>query len=355
MKLRKGLLFIKKHQNCNVAHETATLHFRVQRCSFLLLFLLLCITVNAQEGKLINPITDICWNCVFPIHVAGVNTTPGNHDQGRYKEKLCFCAGFPPKAGIPVAFWEPTHMIDVTRIPYKLLGFGGTSIGKPDIKKRGAISNVGESGRSSFYNVHYYAWPFLHWMGLLGDFPCLENSSLEVSYMSEFDPFWDDEEWSSVINPEAILFANPLAQIACAADCIAASAKGPLDELFWCAGCSGSLYPFTGHVAHHVGATQASFLLVERMLAKLHSLGLGWGFQEGNYCEKSPFPRLKKSIYKTQLAFPVAATRAPCPPLGQSPIHWGAGKTFPYKGEDFVYVIWTKKQCCLDAVQASSH
>lgn len=315
-------------------------------CHCLVSFLLV-----ADEGKLINPITDVCWNCIFPIHVAGVNTTPSHHDSTRYKDRLCFCSGVPPKAGIPVAFWEPTHLIDVTRTPYQLLGLGGVSIGKADIRKRGAVSNVGDSGRSSFYNVHYYVWPFLQWMGALVDFPCLEKSELEIPYLSEFDPFWDDDEWSSVINPEGHLFASPLAQLSCAADCISSSTSGPIDSLFWCAGCSGSLYPFTGHVPHHVGATQASYLLVHRLLAKIHSLGMGKGFREGNYCEKHVFPRIKKSLYKTQLTYPIAATKAPCPPLGQSDLFWGSGKTFPYKGEDFVYVIWTKKHCCLDAVK----
>lgn len=304
--------------------------------------LLLHAPLAAHEGKLINPITDICWNCVFPIHVA-----PGIH-------RTCFCAGIPPKAGIPLAFWEPTHMVDVSRIPYRLLGLGGIPFGKADIRKRGAVSNVGESGRASFYNVHYYVWPFLAWMDFLPDFPCLDRSSLEVPYLSEFDPFWDDDEWGAVISPEALLFANPLAQLSCVADCAAATVSSPLDSLFWCAGCSGSLYPLTGHVPHHVGATQGSFLLLHRLLAKIHSLGLGWGYGDHNFCSKQVFPRIKKSLYKTQLTYPVPATRPPCPPLGQSELRWGSGKTFPYKGEDFVYVVWTKKHCCLDAVQAAA-
>ncbi|WP_422822808.1 TraU family protein [Vibrio fluvialis] len=25
---------------------------------------------------------------------------------------------------------------------------------------------------------------------------------------------------------------------------------------------------------------------------------------------------------------------------------WGAGREFPYKGEDFTYLIWRKRTCC---------
>jgi conjugal transfer pilus assembly protein TraU len=344
-------------QSATVALCCATLHFRgvVMKITDLWIALFLFHSpLAANEGKLINPITDICWNCIFPLHVAGVNTTRQHQDPVRYNDRFCFCAGLPPKAGIPVAFWEPTHMVDVSRVPYKLLGLGGISIGKSDVRKQGAVSHVGDSGRASFYNVHYYAWPVLHWLEVLTKFPCVEKSVLEVPYLSEFDPFWGDDEWSVVFSPESLLFANPLAQLSCTADCVSASVSFPQDSLFWCAGCSGSLYPLTGHVPHHVGATQASFLLLQRLLAKMHSLGLGKGYGEHNFCEKQTFPRLKKSLYKTQLAYPVAATRAPCPPLGQSELHWGSGKSFPYKGEDFVYLVWTKKHCCLDAIQLAT-
>jgi len=304
----------------------------------------------ATAGKFINPITDICWGCIFPIHVFGVNISPGHKEQVNYKmTPFCSCAGFPPKVGIPMAFWEPVSLIDVTATPYKLVAWGGGSIGKSDVRKRGSISNVGESGRTSFYNVHYYNFPVLHWLGLLIDFPCLESSEMSISYLSEFDPFWDDDEWSSVINPEAFLFANPLAQAACIPDCVASSAGKPLDALFWCAGCMGSLYPFVGHIAHHVGAPQASYLLIHRLLGKLHSLGLGLGFQEDNFCDQTILPRIRKTIYKTQLVQPIANTKSPCQPLGKSDIFWG--KSYPYGGEDFVYLIWKKKHCCLDMVK----
>lgn len=306
----------------------------------------------AGEGKFINPITDICWSCMFPIHVSGMNVTPGFKDLINYSARpFCNCAGTPPKFGLPLTFWEPVAMIDVTTTPYKLTAWGGISIGKAGVKNKGAISNIGESGRSSFYNVHYYNFPVLSWLGLLADFNCLESSEMSISYLSEFDPFWDDEEWASVLNPEVFVFTNPVAQAACIADCVSSSMGAPNDQLFWCAGCMGSLYPFVGHVPHHVGAIQSSYLLVHRLLAKLHTLGMGLGFEEENFCDQTLLPRIKKTIYKTQLISPIANTKGPCHPLGKSDLLWGAGMAFPYGGEDFVYLIWKKKHCCLDMVK----
>ena len=304
-----------------------------------------------KVGRWINPVTDICWKCMFPIHVAGANITPNHKDDSGYSAALCFCAGTPPKAGVPLAFWEPTYLVDVTRTPYKLPGLGGISLAKADIRKRGAISHNGLSGRSSFYNVHFYNYPVLKWLSIFDEFSCIEVGDLSVAYMSEFDPFWNDDEWATVISPEAYLFANPVAQTACIADCVSTSFNKNLDALFWCAGCHGSLYPYVGHVAHHIGGIQASHLLTHRLIAKLHSIGMLWTFKEKDFCKRHFTPRIKKSVYKTQLVYPVSDTKGPCKPLGKSDVFWGAGKSFPYKGEDFVYLIWTKKQCCLDAVK----
>ncbi|MBW8308822.1 MAG: TraU family protein, partial [Candidatus Paracaedibacteraceae bacterium] len=134
-----------------------------------------------------------------------------------------------------------------------------------------------------------------------------------------------------------------------AADCVAASAGFPLDPLFWCAGCQGSLYPFVGTVAAHVGGVQASLLLVERMIAKLHREGLLWGTvgTEG-LCNRFPMPIIQKSQYKTQIVYPIPSTASrQCHPLGRSEQLWASGKEFPYQGEDFAYLIWRKRSCCL--------
>ena len=304
------------------------------------------------DGKFINPITDVCWKCLFPIHAAGVNTTPGYKDYMSYKNPICACAGTPPKVGIPLAFWEPVALIEVVRIPYKCLTLGGKSIGTPGIKGRGGLSNVGESSRHSFYHVHYYKFPILSFLDLFPGFSCTQKQvSMDIVYMSELDPTWSDDGWNAVVNPQAILYSNPVAQSACIADCTTSSLDKPNDIQFWCAGCSGSLYPFMGHVTHHVGGVQASYLLVQRTLAKLHSLGTIWAAEQDNFCQKKPAYTLPKKNYKTQLAYPIANTKGPCQTLGKTDIVWGSGKTYPKGGEDFIYVIWGKKHCCIDAVE----
>ncbi len=306
-------------------------------------------------GGIINPITDVCWDCIFPMTISGVNVTPGHHDLTSHKQAFCFCAGTPPKAGIPISFWEPKYLIDVTRHAYKMIGLGGMSIGKETYKNRGTIGISGDGpSQYSFYHVHFYKFPILALLNLFTDFSCIEKGILATGYISEFDVLWNDDDWAAAMNPEAALFSSSLAQVACVADCTSASFKRPLDELFWCAGCHGSLYPFTGSVGHHVGGIQASSLLVQRLLAKLHRCMSLKGFEENNYCEAQYLPIIKKTLYKTQLVFPKAQKKGPCHALGKTSIIWGAGQSYPYKGEDFVYLIWTKNQCCLDAVKPAA-
>jgi conjugal transfer pilus assembly protein TraU len=315
--------------------------------------LLFSIFITPLFGDIINPITDICWECLFPITISGVNITPDAKDFATYNTVTCVCPGTPPQIGVPITFWEPARMVDVTRTPYKLAGLGGIRIAETSLKKRGSVSLIAETpSYTSFHHVHYYVFPILALLNLCTDFQCIEKGELDVAYMSEFDPTWADEDLQLIFNPEALLFSNPLAQLACIADCTASSLATPIDKLFWCAGCEGSLYPFGGHVDHHVGLLQATSLCLHRCVAKLHRMGVTRGYDEGDFCEPRIMPILKKSLYKTQIVRPIPQTSGPCHALGKSDVLWGVRKTYPYGGEDdFVYLLWIKKQCCLDAVR----
>lgn len=128
---------------------------------------------------------------------------------------------------------------------------------------------------------------------------CLEEATFDVAYLTELDPLWGDDESSFILNPEAILFANPIAQAACAADCVSATVGFPNDSLFWCGGCQGSLYPFSGHISAHVGGVQGSLLATQRLIAKLHREFLLKGTSGSeSMCQKTPMPIIKKANTK---------------------------------------------------------
>jgi len=231
-----------------------------------------------------------------------------------------------------------------------MVNMGGLQLGRSMVG-HGVHGNKGTgTTKHSFYQVHWYIYPVIYWLELLVDFLCLEKQSFDVAYITELDPLWNADELSFILNPEAVLFGNPIAQAACAADCAATSTGFPMDSLFWCGGCQGSLYPFTGNSTAHIGGVQASLLLTQRMMAKLHRELLLWGTsgREG-LCDKYILPIIKKTQYKTQMTYPRPTTRGPmaCNPLGRTEVIWGSGREFPYKGEDFGYLIWRKRNCCI--------
>jgi conjugal transfer pilus assembly protein TraU len=286
--------------------------------------------------------------------ISGVNVTPGKGEPNVAKDPFCFCKGLPPKVGVPISFWEPARLVDVTRHAYKLMAFGGIKVGTESVRNRGSVGVVGNgTTQNSFYHVHWYKYPILSLLGFLTDFDCIEKSDLDIGYMSELDPLWGDDQLSVVLNGEASFFSNPIAQTACFADCASSTLNKPIDKLFWCAGCVGSLYPFTGTVPHHEGALPSSYLILSRIIAKLHRQLAIKAHDDGNFCEMTYLPMIKKSIYKTQLVYPVAQSSGSCVSLGASNLKWGHGKSFPYGGEDFVYLLWIRRQCCLDAVKAA--
>ena len=321
-------------------------------------------TVTLAEGtcvgRMVNPITDICWKCLFPISIGGRTVQVGGGDDTRDNPRrvLSVCPnprlGGVPTPCIPIGFWEPIRLIDVTRTPYCLVNLGGKQLSQTHINAGGHTTKKGKRNktRNAFYQVHWYMYPVIYWLELLTDFICLEKHNFDLAWVSELDPTWNDDETSFLLNPEAMLFANPIAQVACAADCVAATVGLSRDELFWCAGCQGSLYPYGGNVEGHTGGVSSSLLIAERFTAKLHRLLILPGTSgEKALCDYYRMPIIKKSQYKYQMTYPISQTNTltGCHPLGRSETILSMGKEFPVKGEDYGYLVWRKRNCCIRA------
>ncbi|CAL7960248.1 hypothetical protein MIDIC_10041 [Alphaproteobacteria bacterium] len=93
---------------------------------------------------------------------------------------------------------------------------------------------------------------------------------------------------------------------------------------------------------------QASSLIVERTIARLHRVGLAWD-TVSDVCKKKLAVKVKKNQYKLQMTFPKpnASGKSSCNPFGRTTAIWGAGRELPGNGEDFGYLVWRKKYCCV--------
>lgn len=309
--------------------------------------------VAGCSGRFPNPLTDVCWQCMFPITVGGVRAGAfgqlGNGDAP--PPPVCTCPAPPPlfvRTGIGVSFWEPARVSEVVRKPLCSPTLGGAQLGAINAPRGTHFEHDGRSG-NAFYHVHWIEYPILNWLGLsllLGP-NCESKTSFDAFYLTELDPLWDSDELSFLVNPEAALFANPIAQAACAADATVATVRQfGLDLLFWCSGSQGSVYPLSGNHANHIGGVDTSFALTHTMAFKLHRQLLAHDTSSPlAICGPVPQPVLRKTQYKAHMMYPLPWI-ANAPGFGVPSLIWGAGREFPYKGEDFSYLVWRKKTCC---------
>lgn len=252
-----------------------------------------------------------------------------------------------PRPGIPIAFWEPARYVETVKDPFCFPSLGVGMSNLFDANLGGA--NTGMSNQeemSTFVQAHWFIFPVWAMMELLIDFICVEHSGFDLAYLTEVDPLWNDDLLAFIINPEALLFANPAAQLSCAADSVAAAAGLPIPALYWCMGSWGSVYPLTGHL-NDDDYVQANAGAGARMIYKIGRQALLWDVGI-NLCAAVPTPIWVKWNYRMQIAKPVRSSG--CMPIGRTGLMWAFGKN-PALGsgnsaDNFVFIVFRKRACC---------
>ncbi|QOI58040.1 conjugal transfer pilus assembly protein TraU [Rouxiella badensis] len=320
----------------------------------LLVSVLMFLSLNSKadtgtgEGRWVNPITDVCWQCMFPMTIGSIPVSAGTlPDTTNPASPIQICPeGIFYRLGLAIGFWEPFAMTDVTREPGNMVNMGGLKINLGRVGSgTGGQSDSPEPG--AFYHVHWYKYPLIAWLNIITSVACEQTGDMDIGYMSEIDPLWNDSSLSMIINPEVSLFSNLVAQSACAADAISSSiAHYPLAPLFWCAGAQGSMYPFTGYVSNEFSPLEVSVLLSERMAFKLHREGLVWDSVGADVavCFEYPSPIIPKDRYRYQMVNMIPDI-AQCHPFGETTQVWGTVHTSPTSKKNFGYLIWRKRNC----------
>ena len=316
-----------------------------------------CHDAEVFSGKLI---TGICWECVFPIIVGKLpistegagRVPPGAADTKLLGTCMCFDNLGVPKFGIRTSLWEPARMIELVRQSgcSQVLGGMRFPFNRLYQGKQQALSKhptTGEDGET-YRHYHFYTFPIMLMLNMWIPSRCNPGGyiDLDIMYLSEIDPTWNNDEIAFFTHPEAALIASPLGAISCIPDVFGANVGAPIKELYWCAGSWGVIFPTSGNVVSHEGVMNTTSLMAVRALYVLHRRALEWrSIGDDVMCGGKLSPYLPKNQYRFQVFHPVAETSSNHV-MGEMIFTWGLGRTIPAVGEDPVYIIWRWLDCC---------
>lgn len=302
-----------------------------------------------------------CWDCLFPIRMSGITidgpgSGSGGFPDGHLNDHVCFCpdkAGV-PEIGIPLGGWFPVFITETITKPYCSPSLGGISLAGEtriavggDVQKTRTVNDRAVSD-SAFLHFHTFSFPIVQMLELFMEADCNPDGyvDMELQYISEPDPLWNDNLLSAIITPEAFLFTNPAAMLVCTAECNTISSD-PDGLAHWCAGCWGGVYPFVGHANHNGSTVKHTSLIATKALAALHRRLLAYRtYGEDAACKKQMAPTLTKEQYRLGMFFPSpeATTNHP---LGESTLLWGESRNRASSGSNHVYVGYRYQDCCL--------
>ena len=315
----------------------------------LLLFLLnsKSYALNDCKASFINPITDIRWDAMFPVEIAGIEikgpSTIENPD--KLKKVVCLCKrGNRITVGVTVSYWNPSRIIETTKVPYCFPTLGGIKL---SMNKGTLYGSTDDHDLKTKQNFHWYVFPVWHILDLFLDIPCLPTEGFDLAYIGEIDPTWNNDSIGFILNPEALLFANPIAQLACVADSVAATINKPLDALFWCQGSWNSTYPLTGNISEP-NYIKANAAIAARSIYKMNREMLFWDTAM-DHCGAQIVPIWHKSHFKIHMMKPVRSEPmmigrpSPLWEIAKNP-PWGSSGNAP---DNFSWMLFQRVKCCL--------
>ncbi len=323
--------------------------------AFLLIFSGGASPASDCPGQFPNLITDLCYDCVFPITIAGAGLTGGqgsDYDTGASTTPVCVCLNY-AGAGFPLSFWEPEYMMDTTLTAGCMPLLGGIKIPIPWNQNQNGASHVvngqvNGTSKRAFLHVNEYLSPVMTLLGLVVNSPCLDNRDFDIPYASWADPSWSDDTLAMVLTPYAYPFVGTASIAAEAPDSIAATIGFPIKEFFWTAGSWGPMYPVTGNLVVANTFEQMSRLSTIRIIAKLHAAGLKFstaGDEALKSCGALGVPEfvMDKRQYRYNRLYPFPDNA--CTPVSR-PLMAVERMTGRPQDAAMGYYVFRRKDCC---------
>lgn len=328
----------------------------MNRVTLLILLMLLNSLAIAQQechGHVVNPVTDICWSCFFPFTIGKMTVKNSSLPDTKNPDKAigqCPSSSGLPRFGLNIGFWEPMALVDVTDKPYCLVNAGGRTF--PSIKRapNGSKQTGHALQRGQFYHVHWYHYPILQAVNLMNNGACAETGIPTLIYLSELDPTWYNENHAKLLASINHL-VDDTAAIALLSSCAIEAAallanQLPIDNLFWCAGQLGGLYPLTGYSGALKAPMDAALLLTQRVNQKLHAMKMieETGIRQSQLCQPERPVITPKSRYRVQLINPIADNQH-CYPMGKNSALWIKGHLEFNAPTQLGFLMWRKRNC----------
>lgn len=309
-------------------------------------------------------LTKFCWDCIFPMRINGQTIRGSNGSggipSGAMTDLICAC---PDEFGVPIigqpmSGWFPKFITETVQKPYCSPTLAGTQLadgmrvavgGDVQASSMSGDYTKRASSDSAFLHFHTLSFPILEMMELVMKGDCNPDRfvDVELQYISEPDPLWNDNLLSALLTPESFLFTNPAAMLMCTAECTALSAGSDSMDFHWCAGCWGGVYPFNGHANHNGSRVKHSSLIAAKALAALHRRLLAFDtVGSGPACDSRLAPYLIKKQYRLSMAYPSPEAKKNHK-IGVSTLLWGEGRQRAAAGSNHVYYGFRYQDCCL--------
>ena len=112
---------------------------------FAIILLSSCGQAEAKcTGIFVDPIGDICWECLFPVTLGSIELVSRDMpDTDNSSSPICLC----PKPSLPVpvpgiagGFWEPVRLVDITKQPFCFVNLDGMPV--EEICRKLGIANA---------------------------------------------------------------------------------------------------------------------------------------------------------------------------------------------------------------------
>lgn len=320
------------------------------------------------------------------------------YDKFKIEIEPCVCenstsqiAGVVIPIGFKASLVEPIMGVSTSNQPGDLVGIdvdlGHDLFDKEGTSREGNAEGSAEASNETtlFRQINFMTFPFMAMVGfVLPEAICFDKTAeMTTNYISDVDPLYQNDILSLAVNTGKsfwrTLLINPLADLACVADCAASTAGYPINSLYWCDGCRGNIGATNTGYTKTGDPIENSEMIILRQVAAMHetsqlrktsnatfaflppaqnnnsgSTNSNNGSSNNNnsgkkesksmelpntMCGDKPFPLVIKDQYYLQLAYGKAK------PFGAMRFHYDF-KSTPNDNDRFFFWLWRKRDYC---------